>query len=166
MADRVEDLSGLPQSSVGAPLPIVIADEKDTYVAYLVENTPEGWDGSTVRTLDYGSDESVAIVHFRSAHATKFGPPNDEAFAGHPLAAKGLRPYGAFRIYESSWIRELERMNAVHPYHQPERFDALQHVILTFHDSTFEVVAEDFSVETVSGPLRGAVETISQRVVS
>ena len=57
-----------------------------------------------------------------------FGPPNDEAFSGHPLASRGLHPYGAFKIENSSWIRHLEKMNSVHPNHHPERYFKLQHV--------------------------------------
>jgi hypothetical protein len=71
-----------------------------------------------------------------------FGSPNDEAFHGHPLAERGLGPYGAYRVEDSSWIRRLERMNSVHPRHDPERFRALTHCVLSFHDSTFECVAE------------------------
>src|SRR5262245_63708733 len=68
--------------------------------------------------------------------------PNDEAFAGHPLANRGLMPYGAFVIESSSWIRRLEQMNSAHPCHKPERFWARKHYVLTFHDSTFECVAD------------------------
>ena len=52
-----------------------------------------------------------------------FGPPNDEAFDGHPLARRGLRPYGAFEVTHSSWIRQLEQMNSVHPHHSPPLFE-------------------------------------------
>jgi hypothetical protein len=48
--------------------------------------------------------------HRGDAHT--FGPSNDEAFSGHPLAARGLTPYGAFKIENSSWVRHLERMNS------------------------------------------------------
>jgi hypothetical protein len=73
-----------------------------------------------------------------------FGPPNDEAFAGHPLSVRGLTPYGVFEVKNSSWVRRLERMNSVHPRHKPERFARLKHFIFTFHDTTFECIAEGF----------------------
>ena len=85
--------------------------------------------------------ETMAVVRFVGCRAHMFGPPNDEAFAGHPLAGRGLRPYGAFLVQNSSWLRGLERMNAVHPRHNPERFRELKHFVLTFHDSTFECIA-------------------------
>ena len=74
--------------------------------------------------------------------------PNDEAFDGHPLGRRGLMPYGAFEIKHSSWIRELERMNSVHPYHSAERFEEFRHYVLSVHDTTFECVANGFDYET------------------
>jgi hypothetical protein len=90
--------------------------------------------------------EVMAVIRFAGRCAHLFGPPNDEAFDGHPLASRGLHPYGSFRIRRSSWIRSLERMNAVHPHHRPDPFRELQHFVLSFHDSTFECVAKELVV--------------------
>jgi len=38
----------------------------------------------------------------------------------------------------------------VHDRHSPARYSALRHFIFTFHDSTFECVAEGVTGETVS----------------
>jgi len=35
-------------------------------------------------------------------------------------------------------------MKSTERYHDPKRFEALAHYIFTFHDSTFECVAESF----------------------
>jgi hypothetical protein len=86
-----------------------------------------------------------------------FGPPNDEAFTGHPLASRGLEPYAVFEVEQSSWIRQLERMNAVHPNHKPELFASYRHFVFAFHDSTFEAVADGFEVQLMSGSMRSAV---------
>ena len=99
------------------------------------------------------SVEPVAIVRFHRPAAHMFGPPNDEAFSGHPLADRGLQPYGAYEVRGSSWIRRLERMNSVHPSHSPESYRLLRHVILAFHDTTFECVARSFTVDASDGPL-------------
>jgi len=152
--DRVVELRDLPQSSVGAPCPVVVAAEHELLVFYFVENNPAEWDGTTVRVVGADSaDEPAAMVRFERIHATMFGPPNDEAFNGHPLAPRGLHPYGSFEVIESSWVRQLERMNSVHRYHRPERYKAYRHFVLTFHDSTFECVAEGYSSHVSSGPL-------------
>jgi hypothetical protein len=42
---NVVDLENVPQSSVGAPLPLVLSDEHKILLAYIVQNTPPDWDG-------------------------------------------------------------------------------------------------------------------------
>jgi hypothetical protein len=157
--DQVIELKTAPQSSVGAPIPIVLAGEHDVLLTYYIQETPGEWDGTTVRMVGTDTEgEAVAVVKFKACIAHMFGPPNDEAFAGHPLADRGLKPYGVFEITESSWIRKLERMNAVHPYHDKRRFmENRKHFIFAFHDTTFECVAEGFSVEVMNGSVRSMV---------
>lgn len=140
--DRVVSLEDVPQSCVGAPMPVVFSDEYSAIVVYITRDA-----------ACPGVDDN-AFVAFRHRYALMAGPPNDEAFAGHPLAARGLRPYGAFRVEDSSWIRQLERMNAVHPHHDPERFWDLTHYILSFHDSTVECVAGDYTVSVLAGQMQ------------
>jgi hypothetical protein len=128
-SDRVSELADVPRSSVGAPIPLVLSDEHRLVVAYYIQGTPADWDGSSASVVgaeDVG--EPVALVRFKFCYAHMFGPPNDEAFRGHPLASRGLHPYGAFEVTHSSWIRRLERMNAVHPYHRPEAFWKRRHI--------------------------------------
>ena len=150
--DTVVKISDVPQSSVGAPCPMILAGEGYLYLAFFLQDTPAGWDGSTVRVVgEDTSGEPVAIVIFNHIYAHFFGPPNDEAFSGHPLASKGLRPYSVFEVRDSSWIRKLERMNSVHPYHRPERFAELRHFIFAFHDTTFECIAQGFSSSVREG---------------
>ena len=146
--DRVVPLTDIPQSSVGAPLPQVLSREGITVVAFYLEDIPDGWDGTSVRIVTANTEgEPLALVRFSRCYSSMFGPPNDEAFDGHPLASRGLRPYGAFAIENSSWIRQLERMNPVHQYRKPDRFWARKHYVLSFHDSTFECVADSYTVE-------------------
>jgi hypothetical protein len=156
--DRVVTLADIPQSSIGAPLPIVLSCEHITVIAFYLNDTSDGWDGVSVRVITSDTaGEPLAIVRFSICYSSTFGPPNDEAFSGHPLASRGLKPYGAFVIENSSWIRGLERMNAVHPYHKPERFWTRKHYIFTFHDSTFECVADGYSVEVHESSLSAAM---------
>jgi hypothetical protein len=139
--DEVIALEGIPQCDVGAPSPLVLADEFSTLVAYgLPDNDTPALQAVTDGVPEDG--ETMAVVRFVGCHAHMLGRPNDEAFTGHPLAARGLHPCGAFRVRSSSWIRSLERMNSVHPHHKPARFRELEHFVLSFHDSTFECVAQ------------------------
>jgi hypothetical protein len=156
--DRVVALPDLPQSSIGAPIPLVLANELRVVIAYYLQETPEQWDGATARVVDPArADEPIGIVCFNLCTAHMLGPPNDEAFDGHPLASRGLEPYSAFEIKDSSWIRRLERMNSVHPSHSPERFWAKRHLVFTFHDSTFECVCTDFRFQFARGSVHSVV---------
>jgi len=160
--DTVQPLAEFPQSSVGAPTPIVIASEQALFVAFYLEQRDPNWDGTSCKVVTSDTnDEPVAVVRFSGASAHFFGPPNDEAFGGHPLSARGLEPYGAFEVLSSSWLRALERMNSVHPYHRPEIFSSRRHFILTFHDTIFECVAHGLTIERPSGSLSSIVTSLA-----
>ncbi len=148
--DTITELTDVPQSDVGAPLPLIICDEMQLYLAYSVQ-TP------------ITENESIAIVTFNRPYCHMFGPPNDEAFIGHPLAGRGLQLYSASEVFHSSWIRQLERMNAVHQYHSPERFLAgKRHFIFAFHDSTFECIAHDYAIAVMPGSMETALAQITE----
>ena len=165
--DSVVKIEGFPQSSIGAPIPIVISDEFVAVVAFHLQDTPDDWDGKTIRIITVETEgEPIALARFFRVHSLMFGLPNDEAFDGHPLANRGLTPYGAFLIENSSWIRQLEKMNSVHPHHTPERFKQLKHYVLTFHDSTFECVAESYSIEAHKGSMRGVIPRMIDLLMS
>jgi len=161
--DRVTRLVGVPQSSVGAPNPLVVSDGLTVVLAYYVQDTPPDWDGSWARMVGPTTDgEPAALIRFDICLAHQLGPPNDEAFAGHPLASRGLEPYGAFEIIASSWIRGLERRNRVHPAHRPESYAAFRHLVLAFHDQTFECVCKSFSVTLTQGSIAGLLPSMTR----
>ncbi len=164
--DRVVELKEFPQSSVGAPIPIVLASEHKVAVAYYLNNVPDNWDGSTVNVVGTDSKEPLAIVVFETCLAHYSGPPNDEAFSGHPLANRGLEPYACFEVLDSSWIRIMESRNAVHPYHNKQRFmENWRHFILAFHDSIFECVARDFSIQTTMGSMESIIAIMKKSIL-
>ena len=157
--DTVVELTDVPQSSVGAPCPMILCGEQFLRLAYILQDTPQSWDRTTIQIVDENTPGNpCALVRFRNVHAHMFGPPNDEAFHGHPLAKRGLQSYGVFEVENSSWIRALERMNSVHPYHRHELFARFRHFIFAFHDTTFECIAEGFEISvhesSVTGVLR------------
>ena len=161
--DRVIELTDVPASSVGAPLPVVLRSELRLTLLYYIQTMPDGWDGTTVRVVGYDSaDELVARVTFEMPYASRFGPPNDEAFAGHPLADRGVHPYGAFDVLDSSWIRQLEHMNRVHSSHSAALFQRYRHLIFAFHDSTFECVAKGYSSEIAEGSIQDVLQSMGR----
>lgn len=159
-SEAVIKLQGFPQSSIGAPCPMLVASEHALHVAFYGEPEPD-WNGAATRIVESNStEEQVILVTFEHPSTHLFGPPNDEAFSGHRLAAKGLEPYGAFEVLHSEWIQQLEAMNAVHPRHDRARFlEGKRHLILTFHDSTFECVARGYRVEFTKGSLKQAIQS-------
>jgi len=165
--DRVEQLADIPQSCQGAPMPFVVSSEHGVAVAYHAEVPIEGWDGTFVQVVDHDTDDGpLVIVTFPNCYARMFGPPNDEAFSGHPLASRGLRPYGSFTVRDSSWLRRLERMNAVHPHHDRNRFMQRNHFVLSFHDTTFECIAEWYGVTRMHGSIRSIAPAMVDLLLS
>ena len=164
--DKVTELKDVPQSSVGAPLPIILSNEHKLYLAYYLQNTPPDWNGKTVRVEDSETEDYIALVEFEKYESFMFGSPNDEAFHGHPLANRGLEPYTVFEIENSSWLRNLEKMNSVHPYHKPEKFEKLKHFVFAFHDSTFECIAENFNISISKGSIKSVLEEMKEKLHS
>lgn len=129
-----------PQSSVGAPCPMLVSDEHNLYVAFYMQEQAESFEF-----------EAIGLVKFIGFNTFKFGAPNDEAFHGHPLHKKGLKPYGTFKIKQSTWVQELCKKNSVHPYHSDDSFNKLVHFVWSFHDTTLEVVAQGYEFELKQG---------------
>jgi hypothetical protein len=112
----------------GAPEPAMWASEHALLVAYFTR----------------GGD-TVAVLRFDS-WCHKFGYPNEEALSGHPLYQYGLECYGFHLVENSPWIAELCRQNRVHSRHTDSLFADLRHWIMTFHDTTLEVVGREARV--------------------
>jgi hypothetical protein len=160
-SDRPRSVNSAPQSSIGAPCPVLIASENSLRLAYYLEPerlTPEWRAAPVLQARPNFCDDLCAIVTFERAYAHMFGPPNDEAFSGHPLAACGLKPYSVFEIQESSWLRGLVQMNSVHPYHKAEHFSAFKHWVFSFHDSTFECLASGYNIVLARGTPSSVLE--------
>ena len=159
-ADRPKELASLPQSCIGAPCPMLLVGEHRLRLAYYLEEgrLPPEWAAVSVRPEAMNdSNDLCAVVEFARPYAHMFGPPNDEAFTGHPLASRGLAPYAVFEVEYSSWLRQLERMNSVHPYHRPEQFSIFKHFVFAFHDTTFECIAESFEIKLARGSVRSVL---------
>ena len=165
--DELLELEGVPPSSAGAPMPVVLADERRVVLAYLVQERELWQEGPAVSdTSSDSTEEPAALVEFILPRAHLFGSPNDEALRGHPLHERGLRAYAAYEVRHSSWVRGLEQMNRVHSAHAPARFALLRHYLFTFHDSTFECVAEGLQVSRHEWPRQRLLAEMQRRLDS
>lgn len=148
----------VPLLSAGAPLPHVFADEGRLLVAYLANIPDPSFDGTNPRSISrLTGNQSVAILTADPYLAFQFGPPNDEAIRGHRLYPLGLRAYEAFEVRNSSWIASLEKANRVQSSHTPELCSDYRHFIFTFHDSTLEFIAKNFSTSLRKGAVLAAL---------
>jgi hypothetical protein len=133
--DRVEELLDFPKMDVGAPEPRILWDEHGTFLAYRCSEgrTPPGVNTCLVIT------EGSNIIA---------GWPNEEVLRSHPLYSRGLSYYSINRVVNSSWIRQVERGNSVHPQHRPEMFVGRTHLLFAFHDSTIELMVRSYTIKT------------------
>lgn len=136
---------------IGAPLPhLVVNDHRAFLVFYL-------------RSPD--ARPPLALVEFHRCISARLGGPNDEVFEGHPLSGRGLAPYTAQLVRNSRWVAELEAINRVHRGYRAEYWTDRKHYVLWFHDSTFECIAESFTVEEHACSMRELLAIACGRLV-
>ncbi len=153
------------QWDIGAPLPHVLQSDNKTFLIFLLAATSANWDGSFATVVTPRDAGKLAIVEFHRCRSAKMGCPNDEVYEGHPLYGKGFKGYRPLRVVNSAWIDELRTINSVHHRYSPEHWRTANHYILGFHDSTFECVADSFTVETTTSSIREALTAVCRRLV-
>jgi hypothetical protein len=141
------DLAAAKRLPYAQPLDIGVVPEAGVSEARLVQDEYRAvLTFSAMRLQPDGSrtDAGTATVEFVRCIITKFGYPNDEALSGHPLYNSGLTGYGIFEVIGSQWIRRLTEQNRVAFPSTPD--STQRHFIFSFHDSTFECIADDLRV--------------------
>lgn len=124
---EVDDLAW----DAGAPAPVLMASEGRTLFAFDARLADEYY---------------RRVAEFVGCTSVRFGFPNDEALAGHPLYGNGLSFYAAHEVIDSRWLEELRAVERHHPEAAPMPFADARHYLLTFHDSTLEAIARDIRV--------------------
>ncbi len=122
--------------SAGAPVPVVLAGEEVTYLAF--ELAAVG-----------GESFQTGLIEWRGCLAFSFGFPNDEVQHGHRLwRGTGAPPpyYGAAEVSGSRWIEDLRATERIHPSAPKDPFAGYRHLVLLFHDSTFECVVRGWVI--------------------
>jgi hypothetical protein len=148
----------------GAPLPHVLSSGWRTFLLYVAHEPDPDWDGSYVREMRTMDIHRIALVEFRQCSVYQFGVPNDEVIGGHRLWGKGLAPYAAHVIANSRWLAEMEQINKVHPSYQPDKWRALKHYLLIFHDESFECLASSYTIEVMQDTLEHGAEIARTRL--
>jgi len=161
--EYAEPLAFPVQWDIGAPLPHLFSNGRQTFLTFYVHQPDPNWDGSyvTIKSPSDGTDELLALVQFERCLSVRMGDPNDEVHEGHPLYGKGLRGYTAQLVRNSRWLAELEAVNRVHRCYDPQLWKSLSHYVFWFHDETFECVARAFEVEVY----RESMAAMMHRVV-
>jgi hypothetical protein len=134
--------------AAGAPQPFVVSSEQRTLVGFVA--AMPGGGAKDPRIVNVA--ELVACTSF------KFGFPNDEVMDGHPLFDVGLEYYQLHEVENSSWLRELRAIEAVHDCAPAVPFENDRHFVLTFQDSTLEAIATDIRC---IGSYRSRAEALS-----
>jgi hypothetical protein len=157
MADDIIelDLGVRPEAAVSGA--VCLQTEAGTFLTFNAMRptdrmSPYGW--------LYMEDAGTAVVEFKHCSVSRFGYPNDEARWGIPQY-KGVS-YGIYEVRNSTWIKEVVRLNQ---YSFPDTNDDFlcRHFLFTFHDNTFECLAEDLSLEIVNEPYEVIFERIRRR---
>lgn len=134
----------------GCPAPTIFSDARDLYVAYWMRNPDfPGWK-SGAEPDHPGFKMKTAVLKFRLMTLVRFGYPNEEALRGHPLHRYGLKLYRFHIVENSPLIDEMSSQNKkVFPQAVPTGRIKSSHWIITFHDETLEVVADEASVFSI-----------------
>lgn len=152
---------------VGAPLPFLLCNDNRTFLTFHVAQPDPDWDGTSIRVVDPASPNatSLCLVTFKHCSSVKFGHPNDEVLAGHPLADRGLEGYTAQIVMNSRWLEEIATTNSVHPSDDPATWRSLNHYVFWFHDSTFECIAESYETELTNESMGDLLNRIQAQLL-
>ena len=127
----------------GAPLPLVFADEHRVQLIFLKLVESDVIPENDLKTVD------IYVLTFNRCLKHCFGFPSDEALYGHPYHSLGMESYAFYELENSDWLAELEKIEkkAFPDYDVTKHWTIYKHYIITFHDSMFECIAKDYSIE-------------------
>jgi hypothetical protein len=156
-----------PRWDTGAPLPHLISNGSRAFVVCLADQPDPHWDGTyvTVVSPDDTRPSLFVVIEMWGCAELRFGGPNDEAIAGHPLHRKGLDGYRAHEVVNSAWIEDAIRVNSVHPHHSDGPFRRLHHYVLLFHDEMLEALAGGIEARLTEGTMREILTSLTGSLI-
>jgi hypothetical protein len=161
---KLKKINTLLYIQSGAPVPVVLSNEYKLTLLYYYHKVPTDtalYDMPVER--NNAEDKGIAVLHFKNHLIYKFGYPNAEVLQSHAYYKFGLESYEIYEVIESEWLLEIERMNKVHPFHNPVRYKMYKHYIITFEDSTFECIAAGIELNFMqAATMEQAIQSVSQ----
>jgi hypothetical protein len=120
-----------PPMDVGSPLPAIKNNGDRLWVCYICKNPNfPGWESGA--SPDHpGFEIYKAVLRFDGVVSHHLGPPSAEKLYKHPLHSFGLEFYQFHEAFNTPALTE----------HKGKR-----HWIITFHDETLEVIADQATV--------------------
>jgi len=153
-------LDSLPLPYRDAPLPIVLADELNLILSYVVAEPEEQTELAS--WVSPYAEEPMLAIKFQSPLAHFQGPPDDGGMQNHPLASAGLQAYGVYVVERSPWIEQLRIMQIRSGLYRASEWEPFKHYIFSFHSMTFECIAEGYHSLMVRGPLRAVFDSYTE----
>ena len=134
----LKKLPDIPEPEMGAPLPFIISSEYNLSICYN-QAKASSYQNRIVTPDEYeGKPDLVAILRFKNPQVHKFGAPDENGQPFHPLAKIGLMDFYAFQVEKSSWADRSFSGSYIN-----------KHFIILFHDSTFEIIADSYSIRSL-----------------
>ena len=157
-----------PTWDTGAPMPQIYSNGYKTFLIYLISDLEKDSNDELITLVDNKSETTyqLALVEFIRPDTHRFGTANDEVRNGHPLYGKGLEYYSAHIVENSTWITELKTIRKIHPYFNEKMWSEKKHFLLYFHDEIFEIIAEDYKIETYTTTFLDLAEIAIKRINS
>ena len=155
------ELGCRPSPSV--PAETVIADGWCTYLLFLAVSQDLDSNGKL-------TDMGVAVLRCDNCATSRFGYPNDEGFAEHPLYALCRNITSpAIQIDDSDWLRSTrDQMRGSAERIWGDQYKptttVLSHFLLPLKEATFECIAESLTVECYCDSYDAAFAHVKQRL--
>jgi hypothetical protein len=162
---RAYDIGCEPSPSV--PAETLIQDGWATYLLFYAVSKPV--------EAGYLKDLGVAVVECKHCSAAKFGYPNDEGLAEHPLYALGLgtAESSILEVVGSTWAHEVHQQiiassrriwSGRNSTWEPAESEPPRHFIIPMKEKTFECLASTLSVELFAKDFHEALEYVRRRL--
>lgn len=137
------EIKGLFEIDYGAPSPTIISNDSELFIAFYASKESTLFELQERNTV---YDTGIFALKFKTYLKYTFGLPGNETIQGHPYSKLGMKPFSFYELRNSVLIKELQKIEKVHPSYNPEKWEMYKHYILTFHDNMFECIAQYFEI--------------------